>query len=123
MSDLSPNRSFDVPRAERRISVRLPIEVSGTDRSGVHFQERTLSENLCRKGVAFVLSRELDLGANLDITILLPPQGREGKKDFATQGLVRHVKSRDGERVFGAEFIGPHFHRVFLSESSDGNLV
>ena len=120
MSELSAGASFQIPRTDRRIRVRLPLEVRGTDRSGAYFQERTLSENVCRRGVAFALTRELDLGANLEITIVLPPQGRQGKKDFATQGLVRHIKSADGERVFGAEFIGAQFHRVFLPETSEG---
>lgn len=105
-------------RKERRIQVRLPVEVRGTDRSGARFNERTSSEDVCRKGVAFSLSRELDLGASLEIVIMLPRQTQQGQQDFSTQGLVRHIKKGERGPVVGVEFTGPHFHRVFQSESA-----
>lgn len=119
-ADPGPNRK------ERRIRVRLPVEVRGIDRSGVRFNERTESTDLCRQGAAFVLSRDLELGADLDILIpLARPAGRAPARataeatsgDFATQARVRHVRSVQDGSVIGVEFIGSHFHRVFLSES------
>ena len=50
-------------RRERRIRVRLPVEVRGTDRSGARFDERTTSEDVCRAGRGFALSRELEIGS------------------------------------------------------------
>ena len=44
-------------RRERRIDIRLPIQVRGKDAEGAEFEERTSSENLCRGGVAFVTRR------------------------------------------------------------------
>ena len=102
-------------RKERRIRVHLPVEVRGTDRSGARFDERTTSEDVCRAGAAFHLSRELEVGS--DVEILIPRAGRQPAADFTTQARVRHVRSEDGIRLIGVEFIGSHFHRVFSSES------
>jgi hypothetical protein len=98
------------------VQVHLPVEIRGRDRAGSQFDERTTSENLCRGGVAFTLSRELELGANLEITIPLARTGQKGEADFATRGEVRHVYQLGGSRVFGVAFTGPRFHRMFVSE-------
>jgi hypothetical protein len=105
-------------RRERRLQVRLPVEIRGTDRSGAQFDERTTSENLCRGGVAFTLSRELELGTDLEIYIPLPRPGQQGEADFVTRGQVRHIHTAEGGRIFGVAFTGPRFHRMFLSESA-----
>ena len=110
--------SFGVTRKERRIRVRLPVEVRGTDRNGARFDERTICEDVCRQGVALALSRELEVGTSLEISILLSLQAPQGQRDFSTQGLVRHVRKADGGLVLGIEFTGPHFHRVFHSETA-----
>ncbi len=105
-------------RSERRITVRLPIQVRGTDRAGMRFEERTQSHNVCRSGAAFATVHELDLGADVEIVIPLPKQ-RERETDFATRGRVVHVESgRDPrEEIVGVEFTGPRFHHVFVPES------
>jgi len=118
MSEMSVQSSGIERRREKRVQVRLPVEIRGTDRSGARFDETTTSENLCRGGVAFTLSRELDLGAMLDISIPLPRGGPEGEKDFATRGEVRHVHLAGSSRVFGVAFTGPRFHRMFVSEAA-----
>ena len=64
MSEPSGEPSQDGKRRERRVRVRLPVAVRGVDRSGVRFDEHTVSENVCRGGLAFVLSREIDLGVD-----------------------------------------------------------
>ena len=101
-------------RTERRIRVRLSVQISGTDRGGVRFEEHTTSENICRKGLAFVLSRELELDVDVEIQIPQP----SGQHPFSTRGRVRHVKTGESGRVIGVEFTGPRFHRVFVSESA-----
>ena len=100
---------------ERRITVRLPMRVRGTDRAGIHFEELTASENLCRTGAAFCTTRQLDVGADLEITIPLP----KSDSDFATRGRVVHVEPGRGqhEQIVGVEFTGPRFHRVFVPET------
>jgi c-di-GMP-binding flagellar brake protein YcgR len=118
MSHTSAQSSAVERRREKRVQVHLPVEIRGKDRTGTQFDERTTSENLCRGGVAFTLSRELELGANLEINIPLPRAGQQGETDFATRGQVRHVYLAGSARIFGVAFTGPRFHRMFLSESA-----
>ncbi len=82
-ADLSVSKQ----RSERRISVRLPLKVSGRDARGVTFEEETSSENLCRNGAAFVTRFDVAIGSDLEIRI--PPSRhtsrRMEEKDFATR--------------------------------------
>ena len=59
-------------RTERRVRVKLPLEVHGVDRSGAKFAERTTSEDLCRGGVAFLLEHEIEVDVELELSIPLP---------------------------------------------------
>ena len=105
-------------RREHRIRVRLPVEVRGTDRSGIRFDDRTLSEDLCRQGAAFLLSRDLELGTDVELRIPLPGQKQQGQTDFATLARVRHTEMGKEGRVIGVQFIGARFPRLFQSESA-----
>jgi hypothetical protein len=118
MSEMSAQATPSERRREKRIQVRLPVEIRGVDRNGARFDETTTSENLCRGGVAFTLSRELELGAMLDISIPLPRGSQKGETDFATRGQVRHVSLAGSSRIFGVAFMGPRFHHMFVSESA-----
>ena len=118
MSGMPAQPSANERRKEKRVQVHLPVAIRGTDRSGKQFDERTTSENVCRGGVAFTLSRELELGTNLEISIPLPPGNRQGAKDFATRGQVRHIYVTEGGRIFGVAFTGPRFNRIFVSEAA-----
>src|SRR5579863_780968 len=60
-------------RRERRLPIHLPIVVRGTDCTGLSFEERTSSENLCRGGAAFATRYPLDLGTQLEIHIPVLP--------------------------------------------------
>lgn len=113
--------SVSRPRSERRISVRVPMRVSGCDSRGVSFQEETSSENLCRSGAAFVTRFDVAIGSHLEIRIPLSYYAsRRTDADFATQGRVVHVADAQsqGEKLVGVQFTGPRFQRVFRSESS-----
>ena len=117
-------------RSERRISVRLPLQVRGRDARGFAFEESTSSENLCRNGAAFVTRFDVAIGSNLEIRIPLSQyasrradrfsSARNNDADFATQGRVVHIvdSQSEGEKVVGVQFTGPRFHRVFRSESA-----
>ena len=107
-------------RRERRVVVHLPIMVRGTDRRGEWFEDRTSCENLCRGGVAFATRYALDLGARVEINIPTAPSPGMSEVEFSTHGRVVHRKPGRGsqEVIVGVEFTGPHFHRVFVSESS-----
>jgi hypothetical protein len=108
-------------RSERRIAVRLPLQVKGRDARGVVFEEDTASENLCRNGAAFRTRFDVAVGADLEIRIPLSPySSRRNENDFSTYGRVVHVADGQagGERMIGVQFIGPRFQRVFRSESA-----
>jgi hypothetical protein len=109
-------------RRERRVPVRLPMLVRGTDRKGEFFEEHTSSENLCRGGASFTTRYALDLGTRLDISIPAAPSVRERESDaeFSTQGRIVHVAPGKSpfELIIGVEFTGPRFHRMFVSEST-----
>ena len=109
-------------RTERRIAVRLPMQVTGRDSRGVVFTEETSSENLCRGGAAFVTRFDLPIGADIDIRIPTSSQQAWKREDgnFATRGRVVHVSNASGpdEKLVGVQFTGPRFQRVFCSESA-----
>ena len=118
-------------RSERRISVRLPLQVRGRDSRGVVFEEETSSENLCRNGAAFLTRFDVAIGTDLEIRIPLsryPSRSHSQRaasldrtdQDFATSGRVVHVAeaSGPGEHLVGVQFTGPRFQRVFRSESA-----
>jgi len=107
-------------RRERRVPVHLPIVVRGTDRTGLSFEERTSSENLCRGGAAFVTRYPLDLGGRLEIRIPVLPTPASEDTEFSTQGRIVHIKRGTAEHqsIVGVEFTGPRFHRMFVSEST-----
>jgi PilZ domain len=118
---MQTNTQLSKQRSERRISVRLPMQVTGRDSRGVVFTEETSSENLCRNGAAFVTRFEVMVGSDLDIRIPRSHQAfRREDADFATRGRVVHVATASGagERLVGVHFTGPRFQRMFRSESA-----
>jgi hypothetical protein len=118
---MQPSTHLSKPRTERRISVRLPMQVTGRDVRGVVFTEETSSENLCRGGAAFVTRFDVPVGCDLDIRMPMSQQVlRREDANFATRGRVVHVSpgASQGERLVGVQFTGPRFQRVFRSESA-----
>jgi hypothetical protein len=117
VNELSSTPSPVERRRERRVQVRLPVEVRGTDRSGMHFKDHTVSEDLCRQGAAFILSRDLELGTDLEVNIPLPGH-KQDTTDFATLARVRHIQIVARGHIIGVQFIGSRFNRLFQSESA-----
>jgi hypothetical protein len=120
---LQLSTSISEQRTNRRVAVRLPLTVSGRDSRGVTFQEETSSENLCRGGAAFLTRFDLPIGGDVEIHIPIAQRSvrrKEAESDFATRGRVVHVGSVEirGEKIIGVQFTGPHFRRMFLSESA-----
>jgi hypothetical protein len=119
---MQPNTQLSKQRTERRIAVRLPMQVTGRDSRGVVFTEETLSENLCRGGAAFLTRFDLPVGA--DVAIRIPTSSQQAWKredsSFQTRGRVVHAApaTGPGERLVGVQFTGPRFQRVFRSESA-----
>ena len=107
-------------RRERRVPVKLPMFVRGTDRTGASFEEHTSSENLCRGGVAFSTRYAVDLGMEIEISIPPSPPLADSDTEFSTHGRIVHMNAGTKERevIVGVEFTGPRFHRMFVSEST-----
>jgi hypothetical protein len=107
-------------RADHRVTVHLPMWVSGRDCNGMQFEENTASENLCRSGAAFVTRYNLDLGADVEITIPLARSGNAAEQDFATRGRVVHIVPVEGrgQRIVGVKFTGRRFQHIFRPETS-----
>ncbi len=120
MTSGSASNSALERRRERRVPVHLPMLVRGTDRSGAKFEERTSSENLCRGGAAFATRYALELGVEVEIRIPPATRASDTESEFSTQGRIVHLKpgKDDHEMIVGVEFIGPRFHRLFVSEST-----
>jgi c-di-GMP-binding flagellar brake protein YcgR len=109
-------------RRERRVALRLPMQIRGKDAEGAAFEESTKSENLCRGGAAFLLRRKLPQGATLEIRIPLPSPTGASEDEFSTVGRVVYMddKKQEGALV-GVEFTGPRFRRIFQTEKLHDN--
>ena len=107
-------------RREHRVPVHLPIVVRGSDLTGMSFEERTSSENVCRGGAAFTTRYPLNLGSMLEIKIPILPTAASQDTEFSTRGRIVHLKqgSDEKELIVGVEFTGPRFNRMFVSEGT-----
>ena len=107
-------------RRQHRIAVALEVRIRGVDRAGLPFEEVIHSDNISRGGCSLEVSRELDLGAELDIEILRHLPGRAGLI-FLTRGVVvRSVPTGpagEDRYLIGIQFTGPHFP-TYASEES-----
>ncbi len=115
---LSPTREAE-RRLQRRIAVGLPMLVRGVDGPGTRFEDAAQTFDVSRTGASFVTRREIRMGMDLEIVI---PQLHSPRHtgDFTTLAHVVRVVpgSKPGESVVGLQFIGPRFHRVFITEAT-----
>ena len=107
-------------RMQRRVDVGLPVVVLGTDSEGQAFQETAQSSNVSRTGASFVTTRPLEVGMEVELIISRTEGPRSAEKDFNTRARVMRVSQGENprERIIGVHFLGPRFHRVFVSEST-----
>lgn len=107
-------------RTQRRIAVGLPMLIRGTDRQGMHFEDTCHSYDVSRNGASFSSTRELELGMEVEIVIPRQNPNRPTDNDFITQARVVRVLpgEKTGESLIGVQFVGPRFHRVYVSEST-----
>jgi hypothetical protein len=88
-------------RREQRYTVPIAIEVSGIDRSGEVFRERTFTSNISEWGCGFLLSVELkaDEMIALGVTSKLPEKPAQARQSLFQ---VRHVERHEGGWLVGA---------------------
>ena len=100
-------------RRQHRLAVALAVRIRGVDRAGLPFEETGLSDDISRAGCSLEVSRELDLGAELDIEILRHLPGRRGLISFLTRGVVLRAvpagPTGNDRYLIGVQFTGPHF--------------
>jgi len=110
----------DDSRRQHRLGVELEMRVSGTDCSGLHFEEATSSDDVSRGGCSFHTSHELKIGSELELEILRPAVGRRPPTPFLTKGVVlRAIDTGAGQYTVGVQFTGPHFP-TYSSETTTG---
>ena len=115
-------------RRQHRLPVALEVRIRGTDAAGIRFEETVFSHDISRGGCSLEISRELEVGAELEVEILRHVPGPAGAIPFETQGVVlRSVPAAraNGARASGDEvysvamqFTGPHFP-TYTSEETD----
>ena len=113
-------------RIDRRVQVHLPMFIKGTDGTGKNFQDTAQSVNVSRRGAAFILDRQVEKGANLEIRIPVPRGGTAKEpEEFSTICRVVHVRDVGGAlgRLVGVEFTGRSFQRIFVSESGEEQVT
>ncbi len=97
-------------RRQRRISVGLEVRVRGKDREGLAFEEATVSDDVSRGGCSFHVSREVELGSELEIEILRRALARRELPPFLTTGVVvRSSKADLDQYLVAVQFTGPQF--------------
>src|SRR5260370_38148 len=107
-----PSTTVSRQRSERRIAVRLPLNVRGRDARGFAFEEDTSSENLCRNGAAFVTRFDVAIGADLEIRIPFSQYASRRADHSAV------AKNNDSDRLWGATNV----NRVCLSRRTTANF-
>ena len=109
-------------RRQHRLAVALEVRIRGTDRAGLPFEDTTFSSNISRGGCSLEISRELDLGAELEIEILRRIPGREPIL-FLTQGVVlRSAPVGEGHYTTGIHFTGPQFPTYASENTAAGGM-
>jgi PilZ domain len=98
-------------RREKRVGLRLPLDVSGEDAGGVAFAHPAQTLNISGGGVCFETPRNLLVGARLLLNIQIPPSLRShfgGRDVYRAWAVVCRVERFEGEASsrIGARFLG-----------------
>jgi PilZ domain len=96
---------------EKRLALRLPLEVSGSDAAGHPFAEATRTVNISGGGICFETARHILVGTRLRLQIRLPPSLQQrfgGKELYSVRAVVCREENFDGQPLhrIGARFLG-----------------
>jgi hypothetical protein len=98
-------------RREKRVGLRLSLDVSGEDARGAAFSHSAQTINISGGGVCFETPRNLAVGARLLLNIQIPPAlrshfgGRELYRAWAVVCRVERFEGQPSSRI-GARFLG-----------------
>jgi len=98
-------------RREKRVGLRLSLDVSGEDAGGVAFAHSAHTINISGGGVCFETTRHLLVGTPLLLNIQIPPALRShfgGKEVYRARAVVCRVERFEGQprSRIGARFLG-----------------
>ncbi|HEY2946193.1 MAG TPA: PilZ domain-containing protein [Vicinamibacteria bacterium] len=98
-------------RREKRVNLRLALDVSGQDAGGVAFAHSAQTLNISGGGVCFETPRNLLVGARLRLDIQIPPALRAhfgGRAVYRARAVVCRVERFEGQASsrIGARFLG-----------------
>lgn len=84
---------------DKRLGLRLPVELSGSDVDGRGFTEQTRSVNVSGGGICFESRHVLPIGTRLAVGIALPPALRPrfgNRATYRVRCVVCRVERGDG---------------------------
>jgi hypothetical protein len=98
-------------RREKRVALRLSLDVSGEDAGGLAFAHSAQTLNISGGGVCFESPRHLLVGTRLLLDIQIPPALRSrfgGKEIYRAWAVVCRVERFEGQPLsrIGARFVG-----------------
>ncbi len=104
---------------ERRVGLRLPLEVSGQDSEGRTFSQTSQTVNISGGGICFESRRQFPVGTRLTLRIELPPTLQKrfgGRAVYHVHAVVCRLENFEGAALsrIGARFLGE------IKESSSG---
>ncbi len=68
-------------RKAKRLFLHFPIEVSGVDREGLPFSERTRTEDISDRGCRLEMNAPVNRGDLVDIRLIAPPGPKFPRED------------------------------------------
>lgn len=94
----------DDRRKERRIPIAFPVEVSGFDRRGQFFSERTATQDVSEWGCRLQLAAEVEPGTV--VALRIPPRAGDDVVRRALLFQIVWVEWEDGRYLVGAAKLG-----------------
>ena len=96
---MGKSKNNEERRTARRFEVAWDIAVDGADESGKRFTEAGTLQNLSSRGALFLLARQIEPGASLDIEIRVPLKEKSWMKYSAKVGRVKKEAAYFGVAV------------------------
>jgi len=103
-------------RQSTRMSLVLPVRVSGHETTGAHWEEMTSVKDVSPHGLCLALQHTVRQGQVLLFSLPLPKRLRkydESESSYRIYGLVRAVSTDNGASRVGVMFLGRYPPRGF----------